>query len=583
MMDPFPAIERSACVSVVVPVHNVAPWIEETLRSLLDQRIVLEILVVDDGSTDATRGLVDGLANADSRLKVLDADQRGGAHARNQGAREAIGEYLAFVDGDDLVPHGAYDPMVRSLDESGSDLAIGDYLKFSASRTWSPTARWPDYQTSRQRIALSDAPSLIRGRACWNRVFRTHFWRRSGLTFPEVPRSNDIVPMTRALTLAKSIDVVDVCMYLYRERPGRSSMTALAGADRAALSYFAQEAECAALVSRVRDGGLSTMYSALIFDSDAWVHLSRYLLSIEGAEALPPGVLQAVDELVSRTPKDALNLAAAHRRMIFALLHAEHRGLALLFNRATTEPSQSSAGDQLDIWLEATRSLLAGPKLDGLDVGKLVNDGLLTAMVNLAHRIEPEHLRQLTLRIANSGVVELGLVRFNMESAVLIAMRSALANRDANAVSDVSTIASETPLIVDRVAPSRSTTQVEGSVPASLAGRILHLVAHSQVTGEMHVLGSIRMNGPRWEASIDLAGVRRGRYEIRAVAHIRPDLPLEVAVVTARISMAPASVWHSQFAMSDRRRSRRLIVERRPAIGNRLIRAVMHRINRPCT
>ena len=90
-------------VSVVVPAYNAAPFLERTLRSAMSQTYsALEILVVDDGSTDGTRAIALGLAEADSRINVMSVANGGVARARNIGIDQAKGEYVAFLDADDL-------------------------------------------------------------------------------------------------------------------------------------------------------------------------------------------------------------------------------------------------------------------------------------------------------------------------------------------------------------------------------------------------------------------------------------------------------------------------------------------------
>ena len=95
-------------VSVVTPAFNAERFLEETIRSVQSQTFGdWELIVVDDGSTDATRDIVTRLAGADPRIRLVAGRGRGGpAAARNRGIEEARGRYLAFLDGDDLwLPH----------------------------------------------------------------------------------------------------------------------------------------------------------------------------------------------------------------------------------------------------------------------------------------------------------------------------------------------------------------------------------------------------------------------------------------------------------------------------------------------
>jgi glycosyltransferase involved in cell wall biosynthesis len=272
-------------LSVVVPVHNVDEWLRDLLDSVLAQKVPsMEVIAVNDHSSDSSRELLGEYAQRDGRVRVVDAYGYGGANARNVGANCAAGRYIVFADADDIVPDDGYAALVASLEHSGSDLAAGDFLKFSPVETWRPSAAWDVFDETRQRQELPDVANLIRGRAVWNKMFRTEFWRREDIHFPEVPRSNDIVPMMTAYLAANAIDTVSDCVYLYRDRPGASSMTARAGAIRGLLSYLEQELACARMVHAFHSEEVLSTYTRLLVESDVWIHLLRYAESGEQAE-----------------------------------------------------------------------------------------------------------------------------------------------------------------------------------------------------------------------------------------------------------------------------------------------------------
>ncbi|GGO62847.1 hypothetical protein GCM10010910_13970 [Microbacterium nanhaiense] len=293
---------RRPAYSVIIPTHNVRPWLRQTLDSVLRQREDLELIVVDDASTDGTAEFARAYAARDPRVRVLENEASGGGSARNLGARSAAGDFLIFADGDDLIPDGAYAALVGSLERSGSDMAVGDYLKFRAVDTWRPTAAMPAFDRPATGVTLADEPSLLFSRPCWNRAFRTSFWRDAGIEFPDVPRSNDIVPMVQALSRAASIEVVEDVVYVYRERPGSGSMTASAGAATSLVSYLTQEAECAALVAALDDEGVSRVFSDLVWDRDGFVAVNRYLLAWREPGVGDAEVQAALGRLLSLVP-----------------------------------------------------------------------------------------------------------------------------------------------------------------------------------------------------------------------------------------------------------------------------------------
>ncbi|WP_261166035.1 glycosyltransferase family 2 protein [Microbacterium sp. Marseille-Q6965] len=295
---------RAPLLSVVMPTHNVGPWVRETLRSILAQDLTdLEVLVVDDHSTDATRDVVRAVVAEDARVRLIEANRRGGGSARNEGVAVARGEFLVFSDGDDIVPDGAYSALVDSLRESGSDIAFGDYLKFRPVDTWRPTDSMAAFSRPSRGITLADEPTLLYSRPCWNKAFRRDWWLRNGLSFPDVPRSNDIVPMVRAYLAARRVDIVSAVVYLYRERPGVSSMTARADSSRSILSYLEQERICAELVSETQDEGLMRVYAGLVYDRDGFVHIAKYLSRWEAPSPQDADVAAALQRLLAVSPR----------------------------------------------------------------------------------------------------------------------------------------------------------------------------------------------------------------------------------------------------------------------------------------
>src|SRR3954447_22785622 len=111
-----PAPARPPVLSVVVPVYNVAPYLVDCLDSLLAQTLTnLEVIAVDDGSTDGCPEILAGYAARDPRVRILTQPNAGQGAARNRGVASARGELLTFVDSDDVVPRRALKAMVRTL------------------------------------------------------------------------------------------------------------------------------------------------------------------------------------------------------------------------------------------------------------------------------------------------------------------------------------------------------------------------------------------------------------------------------------------------------------------------------------
>lgn len=117
-------------VSVIVPVFNAENHLERCVRSLLNQTLRdIEVILVDDGSTDSSPLLCDEYASVDSRIKVIHCQNGGVSAARNRGMEVANGRFLSFVDSDDWLSLDSYVKLVSKANEDGSDIVFSDYME----------------------------------------------------------------------------------------------------------------------------------------------------------------------------------------------------------------------------------------------------------------------------------------------------------------------------------------------------------------------------------------------------------------------------------------------------------------------
>ena len=120
-----------ADLSIIVPVYNVEDYLDECLTSLTAQDVAaVEIVVVDDGSTDASAKIAARHARRDRRIRVISRANGGLSAARNTGIAAASAPFLTFVDSDDLVQPAGFAAALASLEASGSDFALLPYRRF---------------------------------------------------------------------------------------------------------------------------------------------------------------------------------------------------------------------------------------------------------------------------------------------------------------------------------------------------------------------------------------------------------------------------------------------------------------------
>jgi glycosyltransferase involved in cell wall biosynthesis len=214
-------------LSVIVPAFNVEDYLAESVESILAQSYRdLEIVVVDDGSTDGTAAVARDYADRLANVRVVTTANRGLGAARNLGIQHARGELIAFVDSDDTVLPEAYDSMVGVLDESGSDFVVGGFTRnFDVGPPSMPPRQRHLHGQRRIGVHIDDFPRALGDVFAWNKVFRREFWERAEMAFPEGTRYEDQPALTRAYLLAKSFDVLKRPVYFWRIRDEGTSIT----------------------------------------------------------------------------------------------------------------------------------------------------------------------------------------------------------------------------------------------------------------------------------------------------------------------------------------------------------------------
>ncbi|MGW0791831.1 bifunctional glycosyltransferase/CDP-glycerol:glycerophosphate glycerophosphotransferase [Streptomyces sp. NPDC002911] len=211
-------------LTVVVPLFNVEQYLGACLESLAGQTMAdLEVVMVDDGSTDGSADVAMDFSRRDTRFKLIRQKNAGLGAARNAGAGQAHpeAEFLAFVDSDDVVPTGAFARMLGELDVSGSDFATGNVLRLRANGALeqAPMFRRPMERPRRATHVTRDW-ILLGDRIACNKVFRKAFWDQHAFAFPTGVLYEDISVVLPAHFLARSVDVVGEPVYHWRDRDG---------------------------------------------------------------------------------------------------------------------------------------------------------------------------------------------------------------------------------------------------------------------------------------------------------------------------------------------------------------------------
>lgn len=220
-------------ITVIVPGFDVAPFAGEAIDSLRAQtRTDWTALLIDDGSVDATGDVFAAAAASDPRFTfVRHPERRGLSAARNTGLDLVATPLIGFLDADDRLRPGALERLIGALDASGSDFAVGAYVRLRPSGDGAYTAGevqpWVRAATdpARSGTTLEAHPEASGNIVAWSKVSRTRFWRQHGFRFPEGRLYEDQVLAQRMYARARAFDVVPDVVVEWRERADGTSIT----------------------------------------------------------------------------------------------------------------------------------------------------------------------------------------------------------------------------------------------------------------------------------------------------------------------------------------------------------------------
>lgn len=202
-------------ISVIVPAYNVDKYISRCLKSILGQTYTnLEILVVDDGSTDNTPAIIDDFASKDSRIKVIHQKNAGLSGARNSALKIASGDYIGYVDGDDYIEPTMYEEMINSCESTGAEMAITEYKEIGGNegRPYSGNTYVLPKEEALNTFICDDKPYRIY-HSVWSRLYRRDIV--SELTFPVGRNTEDIMYTTKAMCAMSQCAMLDKPLYNY--------------------------------------------------------------------------------------------------------------------------------------------------------------------------------------------------------------------------------------------------------------------------------------------------------------------------------------------------------------------------------
>ena len=217
-----------AKISVVVPVYNVEKYLKECIDSIINQTLEdIEIICVNDGSTDSSLEILNDYAKKDSRIIVINKSNSGYGHTMNMGLNAATGEYVGIIESDDFADKNMFEDLYKLAKEYDADIVKGDWYNYWSKNKF---ARKNNRISSAKTLKLTNSKqdkSLLRiNPSVWSAIYKKEFLNKYNIRFLETPGASyqDLAFSFKIFALAERVVLTDKAYLYYRQDNMNSSV-----------------------------------------------------------------------------------------------------------------------------------------------------------------------------------------------------------------------------------------------------------------------------------------------------------------------------------------------------------------------
>lgn len=217
-----------AKISVVVPVYNVEKYLKECIDSIINQTLEdIEIICVNDGSTDSSLEILNDYAKKDSRIIVINKSNSGYGHTMNMGLNAATGEYVGIIESDDFADKNMFEDLYKLAKEYDADIVKGDWYNYWSKNKF---ARKNNRISSAKALKLTNSKqdkSLLRiNPSVWSAIYKKEFLNKYNIRFLETPGASyqDLAFSFKIFALAERVVLTDKAYLYYRQDNMNSSV-----------------------------------------------------------------------------------------------------------------------------------------------------------------------------------------------------------------------------------------------------------------------------------------------------------------------------------------------------------------------
>lgn len=312
-------------VSVIVPIYNVEEYLEECLDSLVNQSIrenninFLEVLMIDDGSTDSSGIIAQRYERQYENFCYILKENGGLGQARNYGLKFAHGEYIAFLDADDIVPEDAYEKMYLMAEKTGNDLIVGDVVRFNTRRQFKSNLHRRAFINPADNTHILNNPDLVFDTTSWNKLYKFNWWKKNNFRFPENILYEDIPVTIPAHFKANRVSILNDVVYQWRIRDGVSKSITQ---NRTEYKNFSDRLKIIRMVdefynNNVTDAQALFMKDYKWLDVDLKLYINQFLKADE--EYVEAAMLE-IRDYIKNIPSQVFQALRAIDRMKYYLI-----------------------------------------------------------------------------------------------------------------------------------------------------------------------------------------------------------------------------------------------------------------------
>lgn len=210
-------------VSVIIPIYNVEDFLDTCMKSIINQTLSdIEIICVNDGSTDSSLKIINMYASLDYRIKVIDQRNKGPGVSRNKGFKIATGEYTFFMDSDDFVEPFMLEHMYTEAKKYNNDIIMCRSFEYVTQTDsvypadWTIDTRYVPLGENFDYSMVGDKILQFSFGWTWDKLYNTEFLRKNKLDFAIFRNSEDLILSFRALFVAERIRIINKRMVYHR-------------------------------------------------------------------------------------------------------------------------------------------------------------------------------------------------------------------------------------------------------------------------------------------------------------------------------------------------------------------------------